>query len=161
MQWQILQVAKADWGPWNEASHHSTYYHPAACIYTGRDDNMLNGKYTVHTIFPSIWYFFQILIILFSLSILSKFASNSYAFPIVIAQNYQDFCIIPTELPWECFLCLLAACAGLQRHMIAHGVYIFWYFVACGSVTFWWHMKLLHVLHVHSLRLAPQCRAFV
>ena len=64
-------------------------------------------------------------------------------------------------LAQSAFICLLAACAGLQRHMIAHGVYIFWYFVAWGSVTFWWHMQLLHVLHVHSLRLAPQCRAFV
>ena len=50
-------------------------------------------SYIVRTIFPSIWCFFQILIILFSFSILSKFASNSYAFPIVITQNYQDFCI--------------------------------------------------------------------
>jgi len=25
----------------------------------------------------------------------------------------------------------------------------------------WWHMQLLHVLHVHSLRLAHQCHLFV
>jgi len=41
-------------------------------------------------------------IILFSFSILSKFASNSYAFPIVITQIHKITRIlhmIPTELP--------------------------------------------------------------
>ena len=52
-------------------------------------------SYIVRTIFPSIWCFFQMLIILFSFSILSKFASNSYALPIVITQinKITDFCI--------------------------------------------------------------------
>ena len=75
-----------------------------------------------------------------------------------ITSGYSD-----GGLAQSAFICLLAACAGLAcMQPIARPdsqcVDILW--LEVQWVTFWWHVQLLHVLHVHSLRLAHHCCAF-